>query len=89
VVNITEEGKTAKAFGDELKARDQDTMDEARAEMILLVEDGQLSHMRSPDVITWLGSSPQACTPIQCSDPATDRAMVHHSSRYDPPRISH
>jgi hypothetical protein len=49
VVNITEEGKTAKAFRDELKARDQGTMDEACAEMILLVEDGQLSHMCSPD----------------------------------------
>ena len=44
VVDISEEGKTAKAFEDELEARNKDVMDEACAEMMLLVEGGQLSH---------------------------------------------
>lgn len=49
VVDILEEGKSAKAFADELEARSKDLMDEACAEMTLMVEGGQLSHMQSPD----------------------------------------
>jgi hypothetical protein len=41
--------KIAEEYRDLKKKRDVEKMDEARAEMILRVEDGQLSHMRSRD----------------------------------------